>query len=40
MFLKLDKFKQVFEINDSECEKLLQNYQEENGKHFPCEIGK
>jgi hypothetical protein len=36
----LDAIKRLLEVNDSKCEKLLRTHQDENGKHFPCEIGK
>lgn len=35
----LDTVKTSLEVNDEKCGKLLQTYQDENGKNFPCEIG-
>lgn len=37
--LNKDAIKRLLEVNDSKCEKLLRTHQDENGKHFPCEIG-
>ncbi|XP_028410971.1 protein ABHD16A-like [Dendronephthya gigantea] len=37
--LNKEAFKKTLDVDDDKCKNLLRKHQEENGRHFPCEIG-